>query len=366
MKSDEGHKKTIPLTINIPEMEITMKKEIWLEKLRVLATIAVVLIHVVQGSFVNGTAGVSVYRCMFDTSFLMGSTSWAVPVFVMISGYLLLDPEKELPVAKIKKYILRMLGVLVTVGLGFCVMESVVNYHENGVFFVLKDAVVNLICGRSWAHMWYVYMLVGLYMLTPVLRAFVKESSEETAKFVLFSLFVLTIAFPTVSRVLGVNVTNFYLSAFPYLFYYLFGHYVKKLTFSVTYGYVSGILAFLVCVCISSLQIEPRHPVYYYDSVFLALLSMSIFFVAYKNRDRQGKKEENEKTIRLINYIAERSFWIYLSHPVVFNLLNKGFEIYVTQFPVVLGELLFFAVALFFSLLTYEIMVRLPIIGRWL
>ncbi len=341
-----------------------MKKEIWLEKLRVLATIAVVLIHVVQGSFVNGTAGVPVYRCMFDISFLMGITSWAVPVFVMISGYLLLDPEKELPVAKIKKYILRMLGVLVTVGLGFCVMESVVNYHENGVFFVLKDAVVNLICGKSWAHMWYVYMLVGLYVLTPVLRAFVKESSEEAAKFVLLSLFVLTIICPTISRVVDVDVTNFYLSAFPYIFYYLFGHYVKKLTFSATYGYVSGILAFFACVCISSFQIEPRHPVYYYDSVFLAVLSMSIFFVAYKNRDHQGKKEENEKTMRLINYIGKRSFWIYLSHPVVFNLLNKGLDIYVTQFPVVLGELLFFAAAAIFCLVSYEIIIRLPVFRK--
>lgn len=333
-----------------------MKKEVWIEKLRALAAVAVVLIHVVQGTFVNGTEGVPLYRCLFDTSLLMSITAWAVPVFVMISGYLLLNPEKDLPVKKVKKYIGKILLILVTLGLGFCLIESFLSYRSKGLWIVVKDAVVNLISGRSWAHMWYLYMLLGLYVLTPVLRAFVKEATEETARFVMVSLFVLTIVVPTVNRIFGSSVTNFYLSPFPYVFYYLFGHYVTKLRISERSGYITGGIAFTVCVLLSALDIQAKHWIFDYDNVFLALLSMCIFFVAYQKKERPIR---NERLAKMVHYVSGASFCIYLLHPLFLNVLNKGLGVMVTRFPVVLGELLFFGIAFSLSLFSYAITKRI-------
>ena len=177
-----------------------MKKEVWIEKLRVFAAIAVVLIHVVQGTYGNGMQEVPPYRRIVDTSILMSCSSWAVPVFIMITGYLLLNPQKDLTIGKIKKYIGRILLVLVTLGLFFCLVESMITCRSNGIGYVIKDAVIHLISGRSWAHMWYLYMLVGLYVLTPVLRGFVKEASGETFDFVMLCLFLLAFVCPTINR----------------------------------------------------------------------------------------------------------------------------------------------------------------------
>lgn len=333
-----------------------MKKEVWIEKLRALAAVAVVLIHVVQGTFVNGTEGVPAYRCIFDTSFLMCISAWAVPVFVMITGYLLLNPEKEVPVKKLRKYIGRILLVLATLGLGFCLIESFWSYRGKGVWFVVKDALVNLISGRSWSHMWYLYMLLGLYVLTPVLRGFVKDASEETARFVMLSLFGATIVVPTVNVFLGSRITNFYLSSFPYIFYYLFGYYVTKLRVSVKTGYITGGISFAVCILISSLDVQAKHPVFDYDNVFLALLAMSIFFVSYK---KQNKEIRNDKLGKMADYVSGASFCIYLLHPLFLNVLNKGLGVMVTDLPMVLGELLFFGIAFSLSLFTYAITKRI-------
>lgn len=333
-----------------------MKKEVWIEKLRALAAVAVVLIHVVQGTFVNGTEGIPAYRCIFDTSFLMCISAWAVPAFVMITGYLLLNPKKEVPVTKIKKYIGRILLILATLGFGYCLMESVWNYRSQGVWAVAKDALVNLISGRSWSHMWYLYMLLGLYVLTPVLRGFVKDASEETAKFVMSALFAVTIVVPTVNSVFGSRITNFYLSSFPYIFYYLFGYYVTKLRVSVKAGYITGGISFAACLLISSLDVQAKHPVFDYNNVFLALLSMSIFFVAYQKKNREIR---NEKLAKTVDCISGASFCIYLLHPLFLNVLNKGLGVPVTDFPVVLGELLFFGIAFSLSLFAYAITKRI-------
>ena len=333
-----------------------MKKEVWIEKLRVFAAIAVVLIHVVQGTYGNGMSGIPLYRSIFDVSILMSCSGWAVPVFIMITGYLLLNPQKDLPVEKVKKYIGRILLVLATLGLFFCLIESFITCRSNGMGYVIKDAVIHLVTGRSWAHMWYLYMLVGLYVLTPVLRAFVKEASGKTFDFVMLCLFLLTIACPTINKAFGISITNFYLSSFPYVFYYLFGYYVTTLRFPKKYGYAAGALSFAVCVVASAVQPEVKHAVHDYNNVFLALLSMSIFFVAYQNRK---KTDGNETAGKVIRYISDASFCIYLLHPVFLNILNKGLGLYVTQFPVILGELLFFAIAFSLSLLGYEITKRI-------
>lgn len=333
-----------------------MKKEVWIEKLRALAATAVVFIHVVQGTYVNGLQGIPKYRCIFDTSFLMSLTAWAVPVFVMITGCLLLNPEKELPLEKLKKYIGRILLILVTLGFGFCLIESFLTYRDKGLWFVIKDAVVNLARGRSWAHMWYLYMLIGLYVLTPVLRAFVKEASGETAGFVMAALFLCTIVCPTINRVVQVDFTNFYLPSYPYVFYYLFGYYVTKLRIPVKYGYMAGGIAFAACLSVSALDVQAKHWMFDYDNVFLALLAMSIFYVAYSKKENGFR---NEVSGKMINYVSNASFCIYLIHPLFLNILNKGLGVMVTRLPVVFGEVLFFGIAFSLSLFSYAITKRI-------
>lgn len=329
-----------------------MKKELWIEKLRVFAAMAVVLLHVVQGTFVNGLDGIPVYRSIVDTAFLMSCCSWAVPVFVMISGYLLLNPEKELPLQKVKRYIGRVLLILVTLGFGFCLIESFLTYRSNGLGFVLRDAAVNLISARSWNHMWYLYMLVGLYILTPVLRAFVKDASEESANFVLLALFVFTLVVPTINRICGSKITNFYLFSSPYVFYYLSGYYLPRLRIPMKFVYIAGGFGFVVCLLTSAFDLQTKHPVFDYNNVFLALLSLSIFFVAYQKKDREIK---NRRLEWLVNYISGASFCIYLVHTVFLNIVNKGLGLFVTDFPIVLGEALLFGISFLLSLLTYEI-----------
>lgn len=47
------------------------------------------------------------------------------------------------------------------------------------VIAAIAIVLLHVVAGHSWVHMWYIYMLIGLYMLTPVLRSFVKIADEK-------------------------------------------------------------------------------------------------------------------------------------------------------------------------------------------
>lgn len=336
-----------------------MKKEMWIEKLRVYATFAVVMQHVIGSSYAGYTSSVPTYRSFFDLSLLFSIIKPAVPLFIMISGYLLLDPQRGLGLAKLKSYIARMLLVLSTFGLGFCFIENVLKYKDYGLFYIIKQSVYNLITGSSWDHMWYIYMLIGLYILTPLLRAFTKIASVEEYRVVLLCLFVLAIVIPTINTLFALDITSFNLSGLTYVFYYLFGYYIKipsSKKIANNQLIIVSIASYALLVVLSFKNLSTTNSAFDLNNIFLAVLSIGIFSLMHE--------KNNCKHEGCIKYISKRSFYVYLIHPFFLNVLCKAFSIYILQFPIVAGEMMFFAIALVLSLATYEIVSRLPIFRR--
>lgn len=177
------------------------------EWLRVFAAAAVVMIHVIFGISDNATViEVGQARAIW-WGILQVAVRWAVPVFLMITGALLLNPEKHLGWEKIKQYSFRMAGVLLTFGFVYCLMELVFTSREINIGIVY-NAVINLLQGRSWSHMWYVYALLGLYLLLPVFRAYVAGASRRDMQITLSILAIFTLIVPTVNNVFGVGLSN--------------------------------------------------------------------------------------------------------------------------------------------------------------
>ncbi|MDR1955857.1 MAG: acyltransferase family protein, partial [Treponema sp.] len=109
---------------------------------------------------------------------------WCVPIFVMITGVLLLNPEKNITVERIlKKYVLRILLAIIIFGIPYCFMEiffdSGLSFHINQI----SSALLNTIQGKSWDHMWYLYMIAGLYLCIPLIKIFVINASKNIVKY---------------------------------------------------------------------------------------------------------------------------------------------------------------------------------------
>lgn len=104
---------------------MTTTKKYWIIALRGFAATAIVYLHVISG-WTDGLPGGGITGVRYILDYIVEPVlvRWAVPCFVMITGYLLLDPNKEIDLKKIQKYVLRMAVVILLFGTIYCLMES--------------------------------------------------------------------------------------------------------------------------------------------------------------------------------------------------------------------------------------------------
>ena len=288
-------------------------------------------------------------RWLLDFVFLRTITRFAVPCFIMITGCLLLNPKKEVTLDKIKTYIKRMLLVLATFGLTFAFIESYISSTDKNLINIILTALSNLVQGNAWAHMWYLYCLIGLYILTPLLKKIVKYSSEIEVKFTLICLFILSTLIPTINQIFKLNISTFYLEGLNFIFIYLCGYYITCTNIiKEKYLYIGGIIGtigyFLCCYFnIYNSQV----------SAFMILETMAIvkLFSTEKIKIKPNK---------FINIVSKYSFTIYLVHCFWINLLNKGVHLYPSVLPIFVGEIAFYIYAFVLSLITSVILAKLP------
>lgn len=117
-----------------------------------------------------------------------------------------------------------MLLALATFGLDYCFIESFLN-GTRGLSLIIEP-VLNLLQGKLWAVMWYVYMLIGLYAITPMIKAYTDKAEQKDYRKTLIILFVISPLIPTINNLAGLRLTRFYLQGMLYVFYYMLGQYL--------------------------------------------------------------------------------------------------------------------------------------------
>jgi surface polysaccharide O-acyltransferase-like enzyme len=111
----------------------------------------------------------------------------------MITGVLFLNPEKNItPVKMFKKYFLRIVLAIIIFGIPYCFMEIFFDANMSFKMDQIGIAALNALQGKSWDHMWYLYMIAGLYLCIPFIKIFVVNASINILKYTLLILFVFT------------------------------------------------------------------------------------------------------------------------------------------------------------------------------
>lgn len=156
--------------------------------LRVISSIAVVLIHV-GNSFLDASFEYNietfgfVFRGNLLITFILDSLPrFAVPCFVMLSGAFILDNKKNKDSKHFYKRSFSSIGITTIVfsviyTLYSCV-KGIIN-DNRGFFGGIIYPIINAFLGRPFYHMWYLYMLIGLYLVTPVLLS-IEENYSKT------------------------------------------------------------------------------------------------------------------------------------------------------------------------------------------
>ena len=171
---------------------------VYADLLRVAATLAVVILHL-SGGWISEVPVASGAWRVFNV--YNGLTRWCVPVFVMLSGMFLLDPKKSLSYRSLFfRQILRIVAALVVWSVVYGLFARFLSGTPltlSALIQVLRD----LVWGRLHYHLWFLPMIVGLYLATPFLRAFVRGASRSDFHFFFLLVFVFAMLLPTLLRI---------------------------------------------------------------------------------------------------------------------------------------------------------------------
>ncbi|MBP3885468.1 MAG: acyltransferase family protein, partial [Olsenella sp.] len=243
-------------------------------------------------------------------------TRWAVPVFLMITGSLLLDPGRELGLARIGRYLWRISFVLLTVGFLFCLMESAAGapgLTPSALPGLAWTSFVNLLSGDSWDHLWYLYALLVLYLLTPFIRAFVRDASRRDLRTVTLAAYVLLCAVPTINGVFDTRILSFLGLGAP-VAYYLAGYYAYAYLELNRRVVAAAAAALVALVAIYAIDPSLGGPIALPEYGFALPLSLAVFLGLRRWLDvsLEGRP--------LVSLLARDSFGIYLFHPLFAHL----------------------------------------------
>lgn len=293
----------------------------FLDVLRVLATCAVVLMHVLTGATdVTDASIVPEYRSLLLS--VMDLVTWCVPIFLLISGYLFLNPKRTLtyPVM-IKKYCRRIALAILLFGVPYAASELVVTERTFRIRMI-PEALKMTLMGHTWSHMWYLYLILFLYLITPLLKKVLRVLPVWGVAAVMAVIFLGSSVAPFLNKVLDVNSIPVLPDGGVYFLYYLCGYFFAVREVCVDKGrnvWLTAAVAVLALGMILSRTLAGFSIQMAYNYPFTVLLAVLLFAAGWNGSIKKYRIPWQEA--------GALSFAVYLVHPVYVNLLYKFVKI---------------------------------------
>ena len=331
---------------------------LYLDCLRIFATIAVIFIHVSSQNWYSTKPSSPEWNIF---NFYDSIVRFGVPVFVMISGALFLNTQKKISIRSLyQKNITR----IITAFLFWSVLYVIYDHHNVTGF---EQVISKIIKGPY--HMWFLYMITGLYLITPLLKPIVRDR-KLTIYFLLLS-FILTFLVPAAANFFPVVASVYKKASFHftlgYTSYYVAGMYLNENEISPKlekFIYILSLIGFAATIIISAVIARSKgEPYGYYSnySIFVMLESLGVF-IFFKNH--VGKINFSHRQKQMIYRISNYSFGIYLVHVMVLKTLKSHGLTTMTFHPALSVPV----IALIVFLISYVIsavMHRIPVLKNY-
>ncbi len=335
------------------------KEEIgYLNFLKIFATLAVIMIHVFSPivSFHSNS--------LSDNEIIIGKIirflwQWSVPIFVMVTGSLLLRTDKNIQYnIVLKHYIPRIIYALFLFGIPFAWLEIVSNENTFNIF-QLFNAFKNVLTGNLWDHMWYLYMIIGLYLFIPVIKIFLNNAKKNDIIYILFILFIFLSLMKFVKEIFGFSLGIQFPINSVYLFYLILGYYLSTIE---NRNKIIPFVFILFPICINILLAYNLIPYmtlensFHYDSPLVVSMAIGIFMFF--------KRIKNDN--KILKELAHLTFGVYLVHPLFINIIYKVLKITPQKYSLIIVLCITFPIVILSSFLFTYLVKKIRIIGNYI
>ena len=349
-------------------LQKTEQTSVAVDLIRALAIVLVIMVHaaIEPHPIIQEMNLTEVYR-WFTVNTYDSLASPSVPLFVMLSGALLLQPHKVEPI----RVFLRKR--LVRLGLPFIFWGTTYfawRWFANQEALSVSSVIQGLLTGPYY-HFWFLYMLFGLYLLTPVLRVVTAHAERKIIKYLLGLWFFGVAIVPLLVLLSGFAVELKLFAVTGWVGYFLLGYYllttqVRSLTLYAVY--LGGLLLTIIGTYAVTALVGGYTGLFFLDNMSLSVIlaSASLFMLLLKVSPTI-LETRFPRTNKLIRVIGQNTLAIYLLHVIILESFQRGyfgFQISVNTMTPIFEIPLITILTLFVSLGIVLLLKMVPILKR--
>lgn len=337
------------------------KKEriFWLDLTRAVAICGVVWIH-------------SIVPLLYDYDKKAAPNWWvgniydsfvrmSVPLFVMITGALLLG-RADKPIPFLWKKLPKLIIPLFIWGL-------IYKYISMGGYSLssLGQVLLDLVQGNAHFHLWFMYMIIGLYFAIPILQALISNATNQILYYFVAVWFLAVSVLPFITRFADTNIILELKFATGYTGYLVLGYVLSRIPLDKKVALVAAIIYLLsVSVTGAANFILTYLHKGFFDGYFREYLAPTVIamsasaFILIRHLGTLNIFTKSKVASSLISNLSDSSYGIYLSHVLFLTWITNGFAPF-TRNPIYMVPLNWLA-AMISSFLFVWILKRIPIL----
>lgn len=307
---------------------VQTKRIEWIDFLRVLSIFGVLLIHSVEKIYTfNPDYMLTVSSLSRLAAFVMFTLGrLGVPIFLMISGYLLLDREynEKRTVLFWKK---NWLHLLICTEIWFFIYEMFLKIYAGksiGILQILADMF--FLHEIDVSHLWYMPMILGFYILIPFAANALRSLNVRMLIFPVIVYSVFAFGYPVLNLISRITLEKELSLQFSmgfsggcYGLYLLIGYFLKKGGLRKVRSWILMVLAGLFFILGVGIQLWAYKNNYryniWYDSIFIFIASTALFELVSRIRYVWGYK--------VVQWLSAYSFAVYLIHNIFRMILGN-------------------------------------------
>lgn len=250
------------------------------------------------------------------------------PLFTMVSGLLLLNPDKDQPISVFfRKRFFKVLWPFVAWSLIYLLWRIFVV----GTAFTPLEIVKLFVEGPVYYHLGFIQMILGLYLATPILRVYTRHASRENLAYFLVVWLVTVAILPITQRFFGIEVGIDVVVTTGYVGFFVLGHYLRNVT--LTRRQVLPVLLMVVAALLFTQFITHALTIHnegIFDNFFVAHHSLNLIVVAvglflfFKSIDYAALFQRVPWLERIILGVSSCSLGICFVHVLIIDELASG------------------------------------------
>lgn len=339
---------------------------LWIDWMKFISIFAVIGIHISSSLLTpDSLFSIAWYQGVFASSMFR----FGIVLFVMASGYLILRRQQS--IYEIPKRIKRILLPFIFWMILYAVIKVII-LNELGSAWNFGDLIGFIYQGflnptTISIQFWFVYMILGLYIISPILSRWIQNAPiKEIEYFLWFWILISLLQFFNVHTIL-IDYLRYFTGA---IGYFIFGYYLSIKNDSLFRNNKFGALLIIIGTAITfigtiSLSLAIGDQSLFYIKLGditpgACLQGIGLFIILFNTNFDKVNKFLNQIAVK----ISKLTYGIYLSNILIIKFLEKIQLINLNSFTLFnLG--ISICIVIIISTFMLEIMAKIPILKKF-